>query len=173
MSTCAEQSLRRHSRTGHQPAQDRAIPGGFRVPAYARGREGAPTTLVTACALGTGAERESPPPALLGRPHPPRADRRGRRPHRRHLPRLARPEGGRRVRGRAGFYTSGTLEEVRKHSRRLTPGRYVGAEAHEDDGEPFEEKMKRLVATLWGQQAEAARLDAAIAANLRELGYGG
>ena len=62
---------------------------------------------------------------------------------------------------------------MRKHGRGLTPGRYVGAEAHEDDGEPFEEKMKRLVATLWGQQAEAARLDAAIAANLRELGYGG
>ena len=38
----------------------------------------------------------------------------------------------------------------------LTPGRYVGAEAQEDDGEPFEEKMKRLAATLREQQAEAA-----------------
>ncbi|MCK7510534.1 MAG: nucleolar 14 family protein [Desulfobacterales bacterium] len=55
----------------------------------------------------------------------------------------------------------------------LTPGRYVGAEAQEDDGEPFEEKMKRLVAQLQDQQAEAAKLDAAIIANLRELGYGG
>ena len=55
----------------------------------------------------------------------------------------------------------------------LTPGRYVGAEAAEDDGEPFEEKMTRLAATLREQQAEAAKLDAAIAANLRELGYGG
>ncbi len=55
----------------------------------------------------------------------------------------------------------------------LTPGRYVGAEEAEDDGEPFEEKMERLVATLREQQAEAARLDEAIAANLRELGYGG
>ena len=41
----------------------------------------------------------------------------------------------------------------------------------EDDGEPFEEKMKRLVAQLREQQAEAAKLDAAITANLRELGY--
>jgi type I restriction enzyme M protein len=54
----------------------------------------------------------------------------------------------------------------------LTSGRYVGAEAQEDDGEPFEEKMKRLTATLREQQAEAAKLDAAIAANVKELGYG-
>jgi type I restriction enzyme M protein len=52
------------------------------------------------------------------------------------------------------------------------PGRYVGAEAQEDDGEPFDEKMKRLTATLREQQAEAAKLDGAIVANLRELGYG-
>jgi len=31
--------------------------------------------------------------------------------------------------------------------------------------------MKRLVATLREQQAEAAKLDAAIAVNLRELGF--
>ena len=49
----------------------------------------------------------------------------------------------------------------------------TGAEAQEDDGEPFEEKMRRLTATLLEQQAEAAKLDAAIAANLKELGYGG
>lgn len=41
------------------------------------------------------------------------------------------------------------------------------------DGEPFEEKMHRLMATLRQQQAEAMKLDAAITANLRELGYGG
>ena len=72
-----------------------------------------------------------------------------------------------------GFCKSASLDEVRKHGHVLTPGRYVGAEAAEDDGEPFEEKMKRLTATLREQQAEAAKLDAAIAANLRELGYGG
>jgi type I restriction enzyme M protein len=72
-----------------------------------------------------------------------------------------------------GFCKSATLEEVRKHGHVLTPGRYVGAEALEDDGEPFEDKMNRLVAQLREQQAGAAKLDAAIAANLKELGYGG
>lgn len=49
--------------------------------------------------------------------------------------------------------------------------RYVSAEAVEEDGEPFDQKMKRLVAQWSGQQAEAAKLDAAIAENLKELGY--
>ena len=71
-----------------------------------------------------------------------------------------------------GFCRSATLEEIRKHGHVLTPGRYVGAEGPEDDGEPFEEKMRRLTTTLREQQAEGARLDAAIAANLRDLGYG-
>jgi len=72
-----------------------------------------------------------------------------------------------------GFCKAAKLEDIRKHGHVLTAGRYVGAEAVEDDGEPFEEKMARLAATLRQQQAEAARLDAAIAANLKELGYGG
>jgi type I restriction enzyme M protein len=72
-----------------------------------------------------------------------------------------------------GFCKSAALEEVRKHGHVLTPGRYVGADAQEDDGEPFEQKVKRLVAMLHEQQAEAVKLDASIAANLKELGYGG
>ncbi len=71
-----------------------------------------------------------------------------------------------------GFCKAATLEQIAKHGHVLTPGRYVGAEAAEDDGEPFAEKMARLVADLRAQQTEAARLDAAIAANLRELGFG-
>ncbi|MEX0761541.1 MAG: class I SAM-dependent DNA methyltransferase [Dehalococcoidia bacterium] len=71
-----------------------------------------------------------------------------------------------------GFCNSATLDDIRKHSHVLTPGRYVGAEAAEDDGEPFEEKMARLSAQLQEQQAEAAQLDTTIAANLREFGYG-
>ena len=73
----------------------------------------------------------------------------------------------------AGFCKSAKLEEIRKHGHVLTPGRYVGAEAAEDDAEPFEEKMKRLTAALREQQIEAAKLQAAISANLKELGYGG
>lgn len=41
------------------------------------------------------------------------------------------------------------------------------------NGEPCEQKMKRLTATLREQMAEGHKLDAAIKANLKELGYGG
>ena len=70
-----------------------------------------------------------------------------------------------------GFCKSAAIEEVRKHGHVLTPGRYVGAEAQEDDGEPFEEKMKQLVTQLREQQAESTKLDIAISRNLTELGY--
>jgi type I restriction enzyme M protein len=72
-----------------------------------------------------------------------------------------------------GFCKSSTLDDIRKHGHVLTPGRYVGAGAEEADGERFEEKMKRLAAKLRQQQTKAAKLDAAIAANLKELGYAG
>jgi type I restriction enzyme M protein len=72
-----------------------------------------------------------------------------------------------------GFCKSAALEEIRKHGHVLTPGRYVGAEALEDDGEPFEEKMKRLSARLREQMDEGRKLEAAIETNLKELGYGG
>src|SRR5690606_31358423 len=71
-----------------------------------------------------------------------------------------------------GFCRSVATEEIRQHQYVLTPGRYVGAEEVEDDGEPFDEKMKRLTATLEEQFAEGARLEKVIRANLRGLGYG-
>jgi type I restriction enzyme M protein len=71
-----------------------------------------------------------------------------------------------------GFCKAVKLDEIRKHGYILTPGRYVGAEEIEDDGEPFEDKLRRLVTILRSQTAEAVKLDAAIAANLKELGYG-
>ena len=71
-----------------------------------------------------------------------------------------------------GFCVSASLDEIRQHGHALTPGRYVGAEEIADEKEPFEEKMKRLIATLYRQHAEAARLDIEITANLKELGYG-
>ncbi|MXW43258.1 MAG: SAM-dependent DNA methyltransferase [Candidatus Dadabacteria bacterium] len=70
-----------------------------------------------------------------------------------------------------GLCKSATLDQVRRHGYVLTPGRYVEAEADEDDGEPFEDKMKRLTLKLREQREEAARLDAAIASNLKKLGY--
>jgi type I restriction enzyme M protein len=72
-----------------------------------------------------------------------------------------------------GFCKSATTAEIAGHGYVLTPGRYVGAEALEDDGEPFEEKMQRLVAELQAQFAESAKLELAIQSNLRGLGYGG
>jgi len=73
----------------------------------------------------------------------------------------------------AGFCKSAATAEIAAHGHVLTPGRYVGAEAVEDDGEPFEEKMPRLVAELNGQFAESAKLEAAIRANLKGPGYVG
>lgn len=73
----------------------------------------------------------------------------------------------------AGFCKSATTAEIAAHGHVLTPGRYVGAEEVADDGDPFEEKMPRLVAELHGQFAESAKLEQAIKANLRGLGYGG
>jgi type I restriction enzyme M protein len=72
----------------------------------------------------------------------------------------------------AGFCKSATLDEITKHDFVLTPGRYVGAEEQEDDGEPFAEKMARLTAQLQEQFAESARLEAEIKKNLGGLGYG-
>jgi type I restriction enzyme M protein len=71
-----------------------------------------------------------------------------------------------------GFCKAVKVEEIRKHGHVLTPGRYVGAEAIEEDGEPFDEKMKRLTTLLRQQMADGKKLDAAIEANLKELGYG-
>jgi type I restriction enzyme M protein len=48
----------------------------------------------------------------------------------------------------------------------LTPGRYVGSEEVEEDGEPFEEKMQHLASTLRDQTANASKLDVSIASNL-------
>jgi type I restriction enzyme M protein len=72
----------------------------------------------------------------------------------------------------AGFCKSAPLDEVKGHGHVLTPGRYVGAEAAEDDAEPFEEKMSRLVTTLRELQEQATLLDDTIDVNMRGLGYG-
>ena len=71
-----------------------------------------------------------------------------------------------------GFCKSASLDILRKHRHVLTPGRYVGVEPEEEDGEPFEKKMDRLVSALREQQTQSARLDAAIADNLTTLGFG-
>jgi type I restriction enzyme M protein len=71
-----------------------------------------------------------------------------------------------------GFCKAATIDEIRAHGYVLTPGRYVGVEETEDDGELFEEKMARLTEQLEEQFAESTRLEALIRENLRSLGYG-
>ncbi len=72
-----------------------------------------------------------------------------------------------------GFCRSAPLAEIREHGHVLTPGRYVGAAAADEDAEPFEENLARLASMLRTQQAESAALDAQIDANLKDLGVGG
>ena len=69
-----------------------------------------------------------------------------------------RNEGG-DYQDKPGWWKSATLDEIKSHGYVLTPGRYVGAEDVEDDGIPFEDKMKELTATLYEQFAESAKLE--------------
>jgi len=71
----------------------------------------------------------------------------------------------------AGFCKSATEDEVEAHEFVLTPGRYVGAEEVDDDGEPFEGKMERLSERLLAQMASGSALDDEIRSVLGELGY--
>lgn len=70
-----------------------------------------------------------------------------------------------------GFCRAVRHDELKEHDYVLTPGRYVGAPQKEDDGEPFKNKMGRLVKELRAQQEESAMLDKAIATNLSKLGF--
>jgi type I restriction enzyme M protein len=72
-----------------------------------------------------------------------------------------------------GVCKAARREEIAGHDFVLTPGRYVGSEEVEDDGEPFEEKMERLVTALREQFAEGARLNREIESALSELGFDG
>ena len=69
-----------------------------------------------------------------------------------------------------GFCKSAELDEVRNHDYILTPGRYVGIEEIEDDGEPFDEKMTRLTGELAGQFAKSHELEAEIKKRWGRLG---
>lgn len=68
-----------------------------------------------------------------------------------------------------GFCKAVNTEQIKKYGCVLTPGRYVGAEAQEDDGEPFEEKYPRLLAELEEHFAESAKLQARVEANLARV----
>ena len=70
-----------------------------------------------------------------------------------------------------GFCAVADLETIAKQDYILTPGRYVGIEEQEDDGEPFDEKMKRLTGELSGLFAKSHELEDKIRKNLGAIGY--
>mgnify|MGYP000861101644 CR=1 FL=1 len=70
-----------------------------------------------------------------------------------------------------GFCAVATIEEIAEHDFILTPGRYVGVEEEEDDGEPFEEKMERLTSELSRLFKESAELEEEIRTRLGAIGF--
>ena len=71
-----------------------------------------------------------------------------------------------------GFCAVVDTEEIAKQDYILTPGRYVGIEEQEDDGEPFEEKMARLTGELSELFAQSHTLEEEIRRKLEAIGYG-
>ena len=71
-----------------------------------------------------------------------------------------------------GFCKVSETKEIKENSYVLTPGRYVGTEEQEDDGIPFEEKMKTLTEKLSKQMKESNELDEEIRKVLGAIGYG-
>lgn len=70
-----------------------------------------------------------------------------------------------------GFCKFATIEEIADQDYVLTPGRYVGFEEIEDDGEPFEEKMGRLTSELNEMFNESIKLQGEIKKQLKAIGF--
>ena len=70
-----------------------------------------------------------------------------------------------------GFCYCASTEEIKSNDYVLTPGRYVGVEDTEDDGIPFEEKMKNITSDLSKQFEESHKLEEEIKNNLKAIGY--
>ena len=70
-----------------------------------------------------------------------------------------------------GFCAIATTEDIAKQDYILTPGRYVGIEEQEDDGEPFDDKMKRLTSELSVMFAKSHKLEEEISKKLGAIGY--
>ena len=70
-----------------------------------------------------------------------------------------------------GFCAIASMEDIAKQDYILTPGRYVGIEDQEDDGEPFEEKMTRLSSELCELFKQSHKLEEEIRKRLGAIGY--
>jgi type I restriction-modification system DNA methylase subunit len=68
-----------------------------------------------------------------------------------------------------GFCKSASLDDVRAAGYPLTPGRYVGPPAADDDGEPVDEKIARLTKGLLAALDESARLDKVVRDQVERL----
>lgn len=71
----------------------------------------------------------------------------------------------------AGFCKAVNIQEIRKNNYILTPGRYIDFKEQEEDGEAFDDKMRRLTADLKEQMTKATTLDEQIKENLAKIGY--
>lgn len=70
-----------------------------------------------------------------------------------------------------GFCAVVDTKDIEKQDYILTPGRYVGIEEQEDDGEPFDEKMKRLTSELSTIFDKSHELENEIRKKLGAIGY--
>lgn len=70
-----------------------------------------------------------------------------------------------------GFCAVVETADIEKQDYILTPGRYVGVEDVEDDGEPFEEKMNRLTSELSDMFIKSHALEDEIRKKLNAIGY--
>ena len=70
-----------------------------------------------------------------------------------------------------GFCAVATTAQIAEQDYILTPGRYVGIEEQEDDGEPFDEKMERLTSELSALFAKSHDLENEIKKNLKAIGF--
>ena len=70
-----------------------------------------------------------------------------------------------------GYCAAVTTEEIEKQDYILTPGRYVGIEEQENDGEPFEEKMARLTLELSEMFEKSIELQETIKKKLAAIGF--
>lgn len=70
-----------------------------------------------------------------------------------------------------GFCAVAALEDIAKQDYILTPGRYVGIEEQEGDGEQFEEKMTRLTSELSEMFKKSHELEDEIRKKLGAIGY--